>query len=96
MQATLKNSSIDIIIMRVSDKPEAYVCINTEPGSMEEVLEALKVVEGVEEAEMVYGIYDIIVKVKADSIDSLKKIITERIRSASKVISTTTMMVLKA
>lgn len=76
--------------------PEAFVFINTEPASMVKVLKALKAVEGIEEAEMVYGLYDIIVKVKADSIDSLKKIITERIRTTSKVISTTTMMVLKA
>jgi len=76
--------------------PEAYVCINTEPASMVEVLKALKAVEGIEEAEMVYGIYDIIVKVKADSVDSLKKIITGRIRTASNVTSTTTIMVFKA
>lgn len=73
--------------------PTAFVCITTEPTSMVEVLKALKAIEGVEEAEMVYGIYDIIVIVKGDSVESLKKIITEHIRRINNVIATTTMMV---
>jgi DNA-binding Lrp family transcriptional regulator len=76
--------------------PEAFVFITTEPASMVEVLKSLKAVKGVEEAEMVYGLYDIIVKVKGDSIDSLKRVITERIRTTSKVRTTTTMMVVRA
>jgi len=74
----------------------AFVCITTEPASMVEVLESLKAVEGVEEAQMVYGIYDIVVKVKGDSINSLKKIITENIRTISKVTTAITMIVVKA
>ena len=76
--------------------PTAFVCITTDPASMVEVFEEFKVVEGVEEAEMVYGIYDIIVKVKAGSIESLKKIITQKIRKIKKVTTTTTMIVEKA
>ena len=76
--------------------PIAFVCLTTEPASMLVVLEALKAIEGVEEAEMVYGLYDIIVKVKGDSVRSLKKIITENIRKINKVTTTTTMMVEKA
>ena len=74
----------------------AFVFITTEPASMVEVLKALKAVEGVEEAEMVYGIYDIVVKVKGESINSLKEIITEKIRTTSKVATTITMMVVEA
>lgn len=76
--------------------PIAFVCITTEPAAMEEVLEALKTVEGVEEAKMVYGIYDIVVKVKGNSIKSLKQIITENIRTINKVTTAITMMVVKA
>ena len=73
--------------------PIAFVCISTEPTAMVEVLEALKAVKGVEEAKMVYGIYDIVVKVKGDSIKSLKRIITENIRTINKVTTAITMMV---
>jgi DNA-binding Lrp family transcriptional regulator len=76
--------------------PTAFICITTEPEAMEEVLKVLKAIEGVEEAEMVYGLYDIVVKVEGDSIDSIKKIITERIRTISKVKSAITMIVIKA
>jgi DNA-binding Lrp family transcriptional regulator len=73
--------------------PTAFVCITTEPEHMARVLKELKLVEGVEEAEMVYGIYDIVAKVKADSINSMKRIITEKIRTIQNVMATTTMMV---
>jgi len=76
--------------------PTAFVCITTEPASMVEVLKAVKAVERVEEAEMVYGVYDIIAVVKGDSIESLKKIVTEQIRRINKVVATTTMMVVKS
>ena len=73
--------------------PTAFVCITTEPEHMVKVLRELKLVEGVEEAEMVYGIYDIVAKVKADSINNMKRIITEKIRAINKVMATTTMMI---
>lgn len=74
----------------------AFVCITTEPASMVEVLKSLKAVEGVVEAEMIYGIYDIVVKVEAGSIDGLKEVITRNIRKIKNVITATTMIVEKA
>jgi DNA-binding Lrp family transcriptional regulator len=76
--------------------PIAFVCITTEPASMVEVLKEVKAVEGVEEAQMVYGIYDIIVKVRGENMDKLKQIITEHIRRIDKVRTTLTMMVVES
>ncbi len=76
--------------------PIAFVLINTEIGSESEVLEALKEVEGVDEAYSVYGVYDIIAKIKADTMDRLKDIVTWRIRRLNKVRSTLTMIVIEA
>ncbi len=42
---------------------------------------------------MVYGVYDFIVKIKADSRDKLKEIVTSQVRRLKKVRSTTTMIV---
>ncbi len=72
----------------------AFVFINTEPASMPEVLKKVKAVEGVEEAEMVYGIYDIVAKVKTETMDKLKHIITYKIRALANVRSTQTMLVI--
>jgi len=61
--------------------PTAFVLINTEIGSsIADVLKDLKKVEGVDEVFAVYGVYDIIARVRAESMDKLKEIVTLRIR----------------
>ncbi|MEM2202292.1 MAG: Lrp/AsnC ligand binding domain-containing protein [Candidatus Bathyarchaeia archaeon] len=75
--------------------PKAFVLINTEIGSEAEVLKDLKKIEGVEEAFAVYGVYDIIARVSAESMDKLKEIVTWRIRRLDKVRSTLTMIVIE-
>lgn len=74
--------------------PTAFVLINTEIGSESDVLKELKK-EGVEEASAVYGVYDIVARVKADTMDKLKEIVTWRIRRLDKVRSTLTMIVVE-
>ncbi len=74
----------------------AFVLINTEIGSEEEVLRELRKIEGVDEAYSVYGVYDVIAKVRADSMDKLKDIVTWRIRRLEKVRSTLTMIVIES
>ncbi|HKM60006.1 MAG TPA: Lrp/AsnC ligand binding domain-containing protein [Candidatus Bathyarchaeia archaeon] len=49
------------------------------------MLKEVRAVAGVEEAEMVYGVYDIVAKVKGETMDKLKQIITEHIRRIDKV-----------
>ena len=75
--------------------PTAFVLINTEIGSEADVLGTLKKVEGVDEAFAVYGVYDIIARVAADTMDKLKEIVTWRIRRLDKVRSTLTMIVVE-
>ncbi len=75
--------------------PIAFILINTEIGSESDVLKSLEDVEGIEEAYSVYGVYDIIVKIKAESMDKLKDIVTWRVRRLNKVRSTLTMIVIE-
>ena len=75
--------------------PKAFVLINTEIGSEADVLKDLRKIEGVEEAFSVYGVYDIIAKVSAESMDKLKEIVTWRIRRLDKVRSTLTMIIVE-
>jgi len=72
---------------------KALVLINTELGCEGKVLKGLKRIEGVEEAYATYGVYDIILKVGAESTDKLKEVITQRIRRLDKVRSTLTMII---
>jgi DNA-binding Lrp family transcriptional regulator len=75
--------------------PMAFVLINAEIGSEDSVVKELKSVTQVKEAYMVYGVYDIVAKVAADSMDKLKEIITWKIRRLPKVKSTLTMIVIE-
>jgi hypothetical protein len=59
--------------------PTAFVLINTEIGSESDVLKDSKV-EGIEEALAVYGVYDIVARVKADTMDNPKEIVSARLR----------------
>jgi DNA-binding Lrp family transcriptional regulator len=70
----------------------AYVLINTEIGSESAVLEALKKIEGVEEAHNLWGVYDIIASIKADTLDRLKFIITKKLENIGKVNAKLTMI----
>ena len=74
----------------------AYVLINVELGAEEEVKKALEQIEGVKEASIVYGVYDLVVKIEAPDIDKIKEIVTWRIRRLERVRSTLTMIVVES
>jgi DNA-binding Lrp family transcriptional regulator len=76
--------------------PMAYVLITTETGAVNAVLASLKKMDFVKETYMVYGVYDIIATVKADTLDKLKEIVTWNLRSLDKVRSTLTMIVVES
>ncbi|MEM2927933.1 MAG: Lrp/AsnC ligand binding domain-containing protein [Candidatus Bathyarchaeia archaeon] len=76
--------------------PIAFVLINTEIGAEEEVLAELKKVNEVKEAYMVYGVYDIIARIQADTMEKLKEIVSWKIRRLDKVRSTLTMLVIES
>ena len=73
--------------------PSAFVMINTEVGAEKEVLERLRKITDIKESYAVFGIYDIVAKIEADSMEKLKEIIDWRIRRLDKVRSTLTMIV---
>jgi len=75
--------------------PMAFVLINTEMGSEAEVLDLLQKMGNVKEAYIVYGVYDIVAKVEADTVDALKDMITWKVRRLNKVRSTLTAMVVQ-
>ena len=75
--------------------PTAFVLVNTEIGSEADVLKDLKKVEGVDEVFAVYGVYDLIARVRADTMGELKEIITRHIRRIARVRSTLTLLVIE-
>jgi DNA-binding Lrp family transcriptional regulator len=75
--------------------PKAFVLINVDSGSEEKLLEEIRKIDGVEEAYYSYGVYDIIIKVKADSMEKLRDTITRKIRTIGRVRSTLTLIMME-
>jgi len=73
--------------------PLSYVLMNVELGAEEKVLKEIRKVPNVKECHRVYGVYDMIAKVEADSMDKLKEVVTWKIRRLEGVRSTLTTIV---
>jgi len=70
--------------------PMAYVLINTEEYHPQ-LIKILKEIKGVEEAYPLYGVYDIIVRTTADTMEKLKET-HDKIRKLERVRQTLTMI----
>ncbi|MEO9364974.1 MULTISPECIES: Lrp/AsnC family transcriptional regulator [Candidatus Nitrosocaldus] len=75
--------------------PSAYVLINCDLGSEEEIIREIRAIRGVKEVKGTYGVYDIVVKVDGNSMEELKDTITWKIRRLPKVRSTVTLIVIE-
>ena len=75
--------------------PTAFVMINAEIGEEEEVLKYLTNELGVDESYRVYGVYDLVAKISADSMKNLKDTVINNIRQAKGVRSTLTMVIVR-
>lgn len=73
----------------------AFVLINTEIGSESEVLDQIRKIDAVKESYIVYGVYDVVAKVTADTMEKLKEIVTWKVRRLDKVRSTLTMIMIE-
>jgi DNA-binding Lrp family transcriptional regulator len=74
------------------EMPRAYVLFNVGAGSEEQVLKDAKAVGGVQEAYVSYGVYDLVMQIKADSMEQLKELVTHRLRAIDNVRSTLTLI----
>ncbi|MDH2901425.1 MAG: Lrp/AsnC ligand binding domain-containing protein [archaeon] len=74
----------------------AFVLINADLGAEEELVKEIKNTENVKEVYIVYGVYDIVAKIEADTMEKVKETITWKIRRLEKVRSTLTMIVVES
>jgi len=68
-----------------------FVLINVEPGSEIEVHNAASKMDFVSEANVLFGDHDLIVKVEADSVGDIARMVVESIRSINGVTTTKTL-----
>ena len=72
----------------------AYVLVKSEIAHEMEVMNAILKIDHVKEAKGTFGVYDIFVKIQADTLQQVEDIITEQIRKINHVLSTTTLSVI--
>ena len=70
----------------------AFVLINCDLGSEENVIEDLKHIESIKDVRGTFGAYDIIAEVKNVSRDKIREVITWNIRKIPHVRSTLSLM----
>jgi DNA-binding Lrp family transcriptional regulator len=74
--------------------PSAFVLLNADLGYEGLLADEMKKLPGVNEAYTIYGVYDIMLKVEADSMEGLKDFISVKIRRMNGVKSTLTMLIM--
>ena len=80
--------------------PISYILINSDLGTDESIIIKIKEILADEkeieyEIQGVNGVYDIVLKISSDNIDTLRSTITNKIRKITSVQSTLTMMVIE-
>ncbi|GAI48910.1 unnamed protein product [marine sediment metagenome] len=70
----------------------AFAMISAETGVEAEIMEELKNIPGVQEVYQVYGVYDIIIKIEAETMQELREVVLSRVRNLDKIRSTLTMI----
>lgn len=73
--------------------PTAFILLTTEIGAEKHVLDSLRKISEVQEAHTLWGVYDIIANVKAESMEDLKQVIIKRISKIGRVNSKLTMLI---
>ncbi len=72
--------------------PRAYILINTDPDVEEEFIQEVRQIKGVVSSASVYGIYDFVIVVEAETMEIVKGIITSKIRRLRNVKATITLV----
>jgi DNA-binding Lrp family transcriptional regulator len=71
----------------------AFLLINSEFLFAEEVMNKLKEMPEIVDIYIVQGLYDIIAKVKLNTEEELKELVSERVRKVDKVTGTVTVII---
>ncbi len=70
----------------------AFVLLNTEAGTEADVLREIKKIPGIAEAVLVYGIYEIVLRIESASLAELRHTIAWKIRKLDYVTATQTII----
>jgi len=89
------NQFIDIVYLFNEYTATAFVLLNCELGSEENIIQQLKNTDNVKYVYGTFGAYDILVKLESDHAEKIRETITRKIRQIEKISSTLTLMVIE-
>ena len=69
---------------------QAYILIQTEVGKAADVAKQIGQISGVTQSEGVTGPYDVVVRVSAEDVDDLGKLVTSQIQAVAGITRTLT------
>ena len=72
---------------------QAFILINTKIGEEKQAFKTLKNIPNIKQAHQIYGVYDIIAKLEAETIDAINNTISLNIRKNKHIESTITLLV---
>ena len=73
----------------------AFVLMNADLGKELQIVNEIKKIPHVKEAYPVYGVYDVLMVIESDSMESLRETITNHVRKLDGIKSTLTMIIVK-
>ncbi|MBD3171975.1 MAG: Lrp/AsnC ligand binding domain-containing protein [archaeon] len=71
---------------------KAFVLLNSELGQESKIIEALEGVEEITKIHSLYGIYDLIIEMEAETMDKVKEVVFNKVRRLDNVKSTITLL----
>lgn len=71
---------------------KAYVLINIKPGKENELMNMLKNEKSIEEINLVYGEYDMVLKISAETLEDLRRFVVDKLRAKDYVERTITLI----
>jgi len=74
---------------------EAYILVNVRPGKEKDLVEYVRkeIGNNLISADVVYGEYDVILKVRVESFNELRNVVVEKVRSLDYVERTITLII---
>ena len=73
----------------------AFVLMNAELGKETQIVTELEKIPNVKEVYPVYGVYDVMMVIESDSMETLRETITSKVRKLDGIKSTLTMIIVK-
>jgi DNA-binding Lrp family transcriptional regulator len=78
-----------------SNMHSAFILVNSELGKENHIVKELRQIPNVKEVYPVYGVYDVLMELEADSMEVLRETITTKVRKLDGIKSTLTMIIVK-